>query len=152
MGVIYKAEDTTPRHLFAHSARAKGSVRTCGLYKIMYNSGRVEGILKPVVWIGNSRERVRTFPKPAREVIGFQLDRVQRGLEPRDWRPMPAVGPGAVEIRVHFGGAYRVFYAAKFTTAVYVLHAFVKKTRKTQAADIALGRRRYQELLRKEWE
>ena len=61
---------------------------------------------------------------------------------------MPLVGPGAMEIRVHVESEYRVFYVAKFEEAVYVLHAFVKKTRQSSSLDIALGRKRYGELLR----
>lgn len=60
---------------------------------------------------------------------------------------MPIVGTGAIEIRVHAGGEYRVFYLAKFEEAVYVLHVFAKKTRKTSPLDIELGKRRYRELL-----
>ena len=107
-------------------------------------------MLKPVIWMGNSLERIRAFSRSARQEIGFQVDRVQRGLEPRDWKPVPSVGPGVIEIRVHAGSEYRVFYVAKFKGAIYVLHAFVKKTRKTAPADIALGRKHYQALLREE--
>jgi phage-related protein len=78
--------------------------------------------------------------------MGYQLGRVQQGLEPRDWKPMPAVGPGVVEIRVHAENEYRVLYLARRNDAVHVLHAFVKKTRKTPKADIELARRRYREL------
>ena len=93
-------------------------------------------------------ERIRAFPGPARQDIGYQLDRVQRGLAPRDWKPVRSVGPGVMEVRVHADNEYRVFYVAKFERAVCVLHAFVKKTRKTSAADIELGRKRYRELVR----
>jgi phage-related protein len=59
---------------------------------------------------------------------------------------MALVGPGVREIRVHFGGEYRVLYLAKFEEAVYVVHAFVKKTQKSSSLDIELGRKRYREL------
>jgi len=65
----------------------------------------------------------------------------------KDWKPMPLVGPGVIEIRVHLESEYRVFYLAKFEEAVYVLHAFVKKTQKSSSLDIALGKKRYRELL-----
>ena len=108
----------------------------------------MEQALKPVLWSGDSLERVRGFPKKARQDIGFQLDRVQRGFEPRDWKWATSVGPGVIELRVHVGSEYRVFCVAKFEPAVYVLHAFVKKARKTPRGELALGRRRYQELVR----
>jgi phage-related protein len=110
----------------------------------------VDEVLKPVVWLGDSLARIRGFPQGARQDIGFQLDRVQRGLEPRDWRPVTSVGSGVREIRVHAGNEHRVFYVASFKQAVYVLHAFVKKARRTPRADLALGRKRYQELVREE--
>jgi len=64
-----------------------------------------------------------------------------------DWKPMPLVGTGVIEIRVHAEGEYRVFYVAKFEEAVYVLHVFAKKTRKASSLDLELGKKRYRELL-----
>ena len=78
------------------------------------------------------------------------MDRIQRGLEARDWKPMTSVGPGVAEIRVHAGGEHRVLYVSKFREAVYVLHAFLKKARKTPAREISLGKERYKSLLRGE--
>jgi len=77
-------------------------------------------------------------------MAGFQLRLVQHGSDPTDWRPMPAVGPGVREIRIHVEGAHRVFYVATFAEGVYVLHAFEKKTRKTAERDVELGRDRFQ--------
>ena len=73
----------------------------------------------------------------------YQLRLVQQGKEPDDFKPMPSVGPGTYEIRVQLSDAYRVFYIAKFEEAVYVLHAFQKKTQKTARRDIEIGRQRY---------
>ncbi|HXN47209.1 MAG TPA: type II toxin-antitoxin system RelE/ParE family toxin [Bryobacteraceae bacterium] len=106
--------------------------------------------LKAVVWMGDSLSRVRDFPGPARQDIGYELDRIQRGLEARDWKPMTSVGPGVAEIRVHAGGEHRVLYVSKSREAVYVLHAFLKKARKTPAREISLGKERYKSLLRGE--
>jgi phage-related protein len=53
-----------------------------------------------------------------------------------------------IEIRIHAGGEYRVFYVARFEDAIYVLHAFEKRTRQTRLADIELGRRNLAEVLR----
>ena len=72
---------------------------------------------------------------------------VQSGLEPRDWKPMPTVGAGVNEIRVKADGQWRVLYVAKFAGAVYVLHAFGKKTQRTEKADIDLATRPYSDLL-----
>jgi phage-related protein len=103
---------------------------------------------KPLVWLGSSRDDVRAFPEEARQEAGFQLRRVQKGLSPSDWRPMATVGPGVIEIRIHTTEEYRVFYVAKFTEAVYVVHAFNKQTQKTPQRDIDLTQRRYAELIR----
>lgn len=102
---------------------------------------------KPLLWLGSSRSDVRAFPEDARIAAGFQLRRVQQGLDPNDWKPMPTVGPGVLEIRIHVEGEQRVFYIASFSEAVYILHVFVKKTRRTAAQDLELGRKRYRDLV-----
>jgi len=96
---------------------------------------------KSLIWVGGALARVRSFPTGARREVGHQLYQVQLGFDPGDWKPMASVGPGVVEIRVHEGGEYRVLYVTKFAEAVYVLHAFEKRTRQTRRADIELARR-----------
>jgi len=91
---------------------------------------------------------MRGLSAAARREGGYQLYRVQIGLEPGDWKPMRSVGPGVIEIRIHAGGEYRVFYVARFEEAVYVLHAFEKRTRQTRQADLELGRRNLAEVPR----
>jgi phage-related protein len=81
---------------------------------------------KPLIWFGSSQVDLRAFPQDARRVAGFQLRRVQQGLEPNDWKPMTTVGAGVQEIRIHTGLEHRVLCVAKFTEGVYVLHAFEK--------------------------
>ena len=103
--------------------------------------------MKPVVWLGSSREDIRGFPAGAGQEAGHELDRVQRGLAPSDWSPMPTVGSGVREIRVHAENEYRILYVAKFAEAVYVLHAFTKKTPQTAQRDIELAADRYRQLL-----
>ena len=98
---------------------------------------------KPLVWIGSSRADLRQFPQDARRKAGFELRAVQRGQDPMDLKPIPTVGPGVYEIRIQTDSAYRVFYVAKFKEAVYVLHAFQKKTQKTTKRDIDIGQQRY---------
>jgi len=104
--------------------------------------------VKPIIWLGSSLEDVRSFPADARADIGYQLYKVQVGLEPSDSKAIPSVGPGAREIRVHTGNEYRVIYVAKLKEAVYVLHAFVKKTAKTSKAELELARQRLHMLVR----
>lgn len=100
---------------------------------------------------GDSLDCLREFPKLARREAGFQLDRVQRGLDPFDWKPMTSVGAGARESRVRDeAGVYRVLYIAKFEDAVYVLHCFQKKTQTTPKRDIDLAAKRYRELLKEQ--
>ena len=107
--------------------------------------------MKPVVFLGDSLDRVRAFPEDARRNAGFQLERVQRGLDPDDWKPMTTIGSGVREVRVrHTSGAYRVVYVASFAEAVYVLHAFAKKTQRTTPHDLDLARARLRELKRGE--
>ena len=105
--------------------------------------------MKPVRFLGNSLECLRDFPEDAMHDAGYQLERVQRGLQPNDFKPMPAVGPGVQEIRIwEDSGTYRVIYAARSKTAVFVLHAFQKKTRTTSKHDIEIARVRYNESVR----
>jgi phage-related protein len=103
--------------------------------------------MKPVVFLGDSLDNVRAFPNQSRRDVGFQLDRVQRGFDPDDWKPMKTIGPGIREIRVRdASGAYRVIYVATFAEAVYVLHAFAKKTHRTSPRDLALAQSRLRDL------
>lgn len=102
---------------------------------------------KALIWLGSARDDLRAFPDDARRVAGFQLWRVQRGLEPNDWKPMPSVGPGVQEIRIHTDLEHRVLYVTKFAEAVYVLHAFEKRSRRTSKHDLDLTKRRLRLLM-----
>lgn len=96
---------------------------------------------KPLRWLGDSRRRLCGLPEEARRRAGFELWEVQQGKEPTDWKPMPSVGVGVNEIRVHAKGEHQIMYVAKFDEAVYVLHAFEKKTQRTPQHDIELAGR-----------
>ena len=86
---------------------------------------------KPVELLGDSMDALRGFPQSVRRNAGFQLDKVQHGKEPDNWKPMKAIGSGVQEIRLRDeAGAFRVIYLAKLEDAVYVLHCFQKKRRK----------------------
>lgn len=102
---------------------------------------------KPIGWRGSSYDDLLAFPAEVRQDAGYQLHRVQQGEAPDDWKPMASVGPGTIEIRVHTGTEHRVFLVSKFAEAVYVLHAFEKKTQKTPVAALELARQRYRELV-----
>ncbi len=105
--------------------------------------------MKPILFAGDSLKRLREFPEEARQDVGYQLDRVQRGLTPNDSKPMPTVGPGVEEIRVwEDSGTYRVIYTARMADAVYVLHAFQKKTQVTPKHDLELAKQRYMDIRR----
>ena len=108
------------------------------IYPLIY-SARSD---KPLHWVGSALDDLRAFPANARRQAGYQLRRVQSGVMPDDWKPMSAVGSGVYEIRLHAGTAHRVFYIAKFAEAVYILHAFEKRTRRTRKADIELAKER----------
>lgn len=99
--------------------------------------------MKPIVFVGDSLERLREFPADARHDAGYQLDKIQRGQTPDDFKPVPSIGKGVEEIRVwDDSGTYRVIYAARLRDAVYVLHAFQKKTQATSKRDIDLAKQR----------
>lgn len=104
---------------------------------------------KPVEFRGNSLESLRAFPLAARRDAGHQLDQVQNGQEPDDWKPMKNIGQGVKEIRIRdSAGAFRVIYVAKFVDAIYVLHCFQKKTEKTSKTDMDLAIKRYNDLVK----
>lgn len=99
---------------------------------------------KDIEFLGSSLKELKGFPESARREAGFQLDKVQHGEEPDDWRPMPSIGTGAVEIRISDkAGAFRVVYVAKFADAIYVLHCFQKKSQRTSQSDVDLAKQRY---------
>ncbi len=101
------------------------------------------------MFVGDSLKALREFPQAARREAGYQLDKVQEGQEPTDWKPMNTVGQGVQEIRVQDdAGAFRVIYVAKFAAAVYVLHCFQKKTQATSKTDVDLAGKRYRSLVK----
>ena len=103
---------------------------------------------KPLQFRGSALTDLRAFPVDARTEAGYQLDKVQLGAEPNDWKSMPSIGQGVREIRIRdASGAFRVIYIAKLAKAVYVLHCFQKKAQKTSKADLDLAKARYQALL-----
>ena len=104
--------------------------------------------LKPIKWIGTSRQDLRAFPDRVRQLFGTELMSVQLGYDPADWKPMTSIGQGVKEIRVQYKGQYRAIYIAKFSEAIYVLHTFHKKTQRTSKQDKELAKSRLKQIQR----
>ena len=104
--------------------------------------------MKPVDFCGDSLDALRAFPENARREAGYQIDKVQNGEVPDDWKPMASIGAGVKEVRIwDDAGTFRVIYLAKLADAVFVLHCFQKRTEQTSEKDIRLARRRFKELM-----
>lgn len=104
--------------------------------------------MKPVQFLGDSLKRLRAFPEDVRMDAGYQIDKLQHGEQPDDFKPMPSIGKGVEEIRVRDGtGAYRIIYTARLSDRVVVLHAFAKKSQATSKRDIDIAKRRFGELM-----
>lgn len=103
---------------------------------------------KEIRWIGSSYQDILNFPAEPRKEAGFQLGRVQAGLEPDNWKPFDDVGAGTKEIRIRDAmGIYRVMYVAKFEEAIYILHCFQKKTEATTKHDKDIAATRYRAVI-----
>ena len=99
---------------------------------------------KEIRWVGSAYSDLLAFPQAPRKEAGFQLGKVQAGLEPTDWKPFDGVGAGTKEVRIKdASGIYRVMYVAKFEEAVYVLHCFQKKSLTTSKQDKDIAEARY---------
>ena len=111
----------------------------------MYSEGQGERV-KELLWIGNALKELRDLPEDIKREIGFDLRLLQKGVEPRDFKPMSTVGKGVLEIRVRDGegrNVGRCFYVVNRGDKVIVLHSFVKKSQKTPKAEIEKGQVRY---------
>ena len=126
---------------------SKRSGKLAETYNILYITYVTDP--KPVEFRGSALDDLRSFPLSARREAGHQIDQVQNGQEPDDWKPMATVGQGVREIRIRDAdGAFRIMYVAKFADAVYVLHCFQKKAQKTSKTDLDLATKRYRDLLK----
>jgi phage-related protein len=104
--------------------------------------------LKAAAFVGSSRQDLKLFPRDARREAGYQLERLQAGENPTHWKPMREIGSGVGGIRIHDEtGAFRVIYVASFSAAVYILHAFQKKSQATARKDIELAKSRYRTII-----
>ncbi|MGF6241249.1 phage-related protein [Paraburkholderia sp. GAS38] len=103
---------------------------------------------KEIRWVGSSYNDLLAFLEEPRRQAGFQLGKIQAGLDPDDWKPFAAVGPSTREIRVkESDGIYRVMYVSKFEEAIYVLHCFQKKTQATSRHDCEIAEVRYRAIV-----
>lgn len=103
--------------------------------------------MKRLEFLGDALDRLRDFPEVARKEAGIQLHKIQLGLEPSDWKPMTTIGAGVREIRIRDeAGAFRIIYVTKIEDAVYVLHAFQKKTQQTAKRDLDIATARLRQI------
>jgi phage-related protein len=106
-------------------------------------------VLRPVVWLGDSKQKLRDFPDGAQKLLGDELQLIQFGGMPKDAKPFKGVGSGVFEIALRYASdAYRVVLAVQIGTRIYVLHAFQKKSKKgvaTPKRDVDLIKKRYSE-------
>ena len=115
--------------------------------KYLHGASMANQTRKALIFCGAMQKVIRDLPKAVKENFGHQMDLVQQGLSPTDWKPVPRVGPGVMEIRIwNDDGTYRVLYVAKFEEAVYVLHIFKKKTEKISKTDIDFAKDNYKNI------
>ena len=106
-------------------------------------------MIKPVEFEGDVLTVIRAFPDNARQRAGYEIDRVQHGLEPLDWNPFSSIGAGVRETRIKTGLQFRVIYVVKFGEKIHILHAFQKKTQKTGKSDIQLAKQQLHQVARR---
>jgi phage-related protein len=102
--------------------------------------------MREIIWLGNSYHDLLDFSKSAKQIAGYNLDKLQRGKEPKDWKPMSSIGIGVKELHIHCENEYRVIYLAHCSEKIYILHSFAKKTQKTSQKDIDLAKKRFKEI------
>ncbi len=106
--------------------------------------------MRTVVFEGSTLDVLRQFPDDVRLRAGYEIDRVQRDMEPENWKPFPSVGKGVREIRIQMGQQFRIMYLVKFENKVHILHVFEKKTQKTRSTDIEIAKTRLKALIRRQ--
>ncbi len=85
--------------------------------------------MKDVIWVGDSHERVKDFPKAARTTVGRALQAAQSGFKHKNAKPLRGIGSGVLEITARYDtNTYRAVYTVKLGENIYVLHAFQKKS------------------------
>ena len=106
-------------------------------------------VLRPVVWLGNSKKSLREFPDGAKKLLGDELQLIQFGGMPKDAKSFKGIGSGVLELALRYASdAYRVVLAVQIGRRIYVLHAFQKKSKKgieTPKREVDLIKKRYAE-------
>ncbi len=105
--------------------------------------------MKKVVFEGGTLEAIRHLPEDVRHRAGYEIDHIQRNLEPDDWKPFSAIGAGVSKVRIKINGQHRIIYTAKFEKKVHILYVFQKKTQKTRQTDISITKDRYKTVVRR---
>jgi len=110
---------------------------------------RFETEIRDLRWLGDSKKRLKQFPKDVQSTIGFQLYLVQSGEMPTDSKPFKNVGSGVFELAIRYNkDAYRTVLAVQLGDCIYVLHVFQKKSKRgiaTPKQDVDLIKQRYNE-------
>src|SRR6202166_1137499 len=118
----------------------------CGLDRIK------PPVLRPVVWLRNSKKNLRDFPDGAQKLLGDERQLIQFGGSPKDAKPFKGIGSGVLELALRYASdAYRVVLAVQIGKRIYVLHAFQKKSKRgveTPKREVDLIRKRYAEAQR----
>ena len=106
-------------------------------------------VLRPAVWLGDSKKNLRDFPGGAQKLLGDELQLIQFGGMPKDAKPFKGVGSGVLEIALRYpSDAYRVVLALQLGKRIYILHAFQKKSTRgiaTPKREVKLVKQRYAE-------
>lgn len=106
-------------------------------------------ILRPVIWLGNTKKNLLAFPEDVVQKIGYKIQLIQSGNIPTDTKPFRGVGSGVFEIAIkHDKEAYRCVQALQLGNKIYILHVFQKKSKKgieTAKQDVDLIKQRYRE-------
>ena len=104
--------------------------------------------VRPIIWVGSSKEDISALPAPVKASFGHRLRQLQEGKTPLDMKPLPHLGAGVFELRERFDrNAYRLMYVVNLRKAIYVLHAFMKKSKSgigLPKSDVELIQRRMQ--------
>lgn len=108
---------------------------------------------KPLTWIGSSKKDLLDFPKEVQRTMGYAINLAQQGKKDEDTKPFKGYGGCSVLeiVKEDVSGTFRTIYTVKFEEAIYILHAFQKKStigKKTPKQDVELIDKRFQEAKR----
>ncbi len=106
-------------------------------------------VIRPLIWLGNSKKTIQSFPEGVQKLIGDELQLLQFGGMPRHAKPFKGIGPGVIELAIRYAtDAYRTVVAVQLGKKIYVLHVFQKKSRRgiaTPKHEVDRIKQRYRE-------